>query len=150
MFAILVPVLLGLAAVPSGQAGVAADATATIAAANAEWVRSMKTGDVRAIAAPYADDAIFVTQTGSVVKGRDAVAQLMRERIAQAGKARDVALVQDGVTLQGTLIYEWGHATMEFARPGGAPTRTGGRYLTVWQKDTTGRWEIIRNLSLPD
>ncbi|MGE5362009.1 MAG: hypothetical protein ACM3NQ_23585, partial [Bacteroidales bacterium] len=59
--------------------------------------------------------------------------------------------VQDGATMQGRLIYEWGHARLELVREGAAPEESRGRYLTVWQKNgKTGRWEIVRNLSLPE
>jgi ketosteroid isomerase-like protein len=33
---------------------------------------------------------------------------------------------------------------------GQAPTRSTGRYLTVWKRDPAGNWRIIRNLSLGD
>lgn len=151
MIAILIPLILlatTIAAPP--DAGVPADARATIAAANAEWLPALQSGDVSKIAAPYADDGIFVGPTGAVVTGRDAIAKLMRDRLAQSGKPTAGQLLQDGLSRQGALIYEWGHAVLEFAREGAAPARSRGRYLTVWRQSAAGRWEIIRNLSLPD
>ncbi len=151
MFAVLASMLMAVAAVAVPQdSQVPADARATIAEANGAWVSAIKTGDVATIVAPYADDGIFVAADGTVVRGREAVAQLMRDRFAKVGKATNVSIAQDGVTRQGTLIYEWGHADMEFAREGAAPARSRGRYLTVWQKGAAGRWQIVRNLSLPD
>ncbi|MGE5243735.1 MAG: YybH family protein [Betaproteobacteria bacterium] len=151
MIAILIPMLLAAApvAVPQ-ETGVPADARATIAAANAGWVKALEAGTPDTTAEPYAADGIFVTATGTVITGRDAIAKLMRDRLAQTGKATSARLVQDGLTRQGALIYEWGHAVLEFAREGSAPVHSGGRYLTVWQMGAAGRWEIIRNLSLPE
>jgi ketosteroid isomerase-like protein len=74
----------------------------------------------------------------------------MRDRVAQMGKVVSGELVQDGLTRQGAFIYEWGHATLLVARAGAAPAQSKGRYLTVWRQGTAGRWEIIRNLSLPE
>jgi ketosteroid isomerase-like protein len=31
---------------------------------------------------------------------------------------------------------------------GGAPARSGGAYLTVWQREPDGHWRIVRNLAL--
>ncbi len=151
MIALLVSAVLAVGAASIAQeAEVPADARATIAAANAAWVAALKAQDALAVAAPYADDGIFVTATGAIVKGRTGVAQLMRDRFAQTGRVVNGEIVQDGVTRQGSLIYEWGHATLELGPAGAPPVRSGGRYLTVWRKSGAGHWEIIRNLSLPE
>ncbi len=143
-------VLATLTVAVSQNAEVPPEAKATIAAANAAWLTAMKTGDAATIAEPYAKEAIFVGPTGAVVKGPEGVAQLMRDRFARNGKATSVSLVQDGVMREGALIYEWGHAEIEVTRTGAAPVRSRGRYLTVWQKQPTGQWQILRNLSLPE
>ncbi len=150
MFYVLASILLAAAAasVPQENA-VPDDARATIAAANAAWIPALEKQDAAAIAAPYAEDGIFVAPVGTVVRGRAGVAQLMKDRFSQMGKVRKGELVQDGMTRQGSFIYEWGHATLETERDG-VPARSGGRYLTVWQKNAAGRWEIVRNLYLPD
>lgn len=144
--ALLVVAMMGV-----GQgAQVPADARAAIAAANADWIPAMKRQDAAAVAAPYAEDGVFVNASGVVVTGRDAVAQLMRDRFTQMGHVVDGRIVQDGLTRQGTLIYEWGHADLTISRDGAPPQRSTGRYLTVWQKGAAGKWQIVRNLSLPE
>jgi uncharacterized protein (TIGR02246 family) len=146
---VLTMLLVGAAAAAPQDAAVPADARATIAAANADWIASLKAGTPETSADPYAEDGMFVTATGSVVTGREAIRQLLKTRFEGAGRVTDATLVQDGLTLQGPFIYEWGHATIVFVRDGGATVRSSGRYLTVWKKSATGRWEIVRNLSLP-
>ena len=136
--------------VPHQDASVAADARKAIAAANADWIPALKKHDADAVAAPYAEDGIFVTATGEVHKGRAAVAQLMRDRLATMGTVVDGTLVQDGLTRQGSLIYEWGHADLVLASGAAAPRHSRGRYLTVWHQGPGDRWEIVRNLSLPE
>jgi uncharacterized protein (TIGR02246 family) len=136
--------LVGIAA---KRADVPRAARETIAKANADWLVAMKRGDAAATVEPYADDAVFVTATGEAVRGRAAIEQLMRERFAKSGNALDGRIIEDGLTREGSLIYEWGHATLQLSGAG-QPTR--GRYLTVWASDSRGRWQIVRNLSLPD
>lgn len=126
-----------------------ADARAQIARANSDWLPAVQRQDVKAIVEPYADEAVFVTATGESVKGRDAIEQLMRDRFARGGRVAGGTLRQDDLVATGTMIYEWGHADLEIGgAPGQPPAHTVGRYLTVWQRDASGRWRIIRNLSL--
>ena len=126
-----------------------ATARRTIEKANADWLTAMQRGDAPATAEPYAADAVFVTSTGESVRGRPAIEKLMRDRFASGGHAVDGTIKQDGVTKVGTLIYEWGHASLKLAREGATPTEFSGKYLTVWAADSGGHWRIIRNLSLP-
>jgi uncharacterized protein (TIGR02246 family) len=126
------------------------DARATIDSVNAAWLPTVQRNDAAAIADPYADDGLLVTATGETFGGRAAVEQAMRESLAGIGAARvGGRLVQDGITHAGNLIYEWGHAELEITRPGAEPAHATTRYLTVWRQDATGRWRILRNLSLP-
>lgn len=149
MIVVMFVLLFAAAGVPP-DARVPDDAKRTIAAANADWLPALKAKDAATIAAPYAEDGIFVTPAGDAVKGRSAIAQLMRDRIARMGTVKGGELVQDGIIRQGTLLYEWGHAKLELAQEGAAPSQFLGRYLTVWRRSAAGRWEIIRNLSLPE
>ena len=51
--------------------------------------------------------------------------------------------------LGATRIAEWGHAwiDMEPERPGASLVRSGGTYLTVWERGTDGHWRITRNIA---
>jgi uncharacterized protein (TIGR02246 family) len=149
----LVVAALLQAAPPASSRGatVPADARAAIARANDDWLPAMQRQDAKAIVEPYADDGVFVMPTGEAVKGRAAIEQLMRDRFARTGRVLGGSLQQDDLVAVGSMIYEWGHAELELAgAPGQRPSRSVGRYLTVWKKDATGRWRIIRNLSLGD
>ncbi len=116
---------------------------------NADWLDAMKRGDADAIAAPYDDAGVFVTASGRSVVGQLAIAALMRERFAKEGRLVAGDIVQDGLTRAGPQMYEWGHVDLRLQRSGENPTQVKGRYLTVWSQDASGRWRILRNLSLP-
>ncbi len=126
------------------------DARRTIDAANHAWLAAMERQDAAAIAEPYADDSVFVLPTGESAHGRTAIEQLMRDRFEKTGPVRRVSLAQDGTIAVGSMIYEWGHADIELAHDGRGTATAHGRYLTVWRRDSEGRWRIIRNLSLPE
>jgi len=50
----------------------------------------------------------------------------------------------------GSMVYEWGHVDSELVDHDRSTTKTRGRYLTVWRRDSDGRWRILHNLSLPE
>ncbi|MDE3154323.1 MAG: nuclear transport factor 2 family protein [Acidobacteriota bacterium] len=122
----------------------------TIEHANAAWVAAMKGhGDMTAVSGGFAPDALFITPDGQIVRGGDAIVRFMKERLARSGPAVRGGLVQDGIRREGSLVYEWGHVTLEFPPRDGKPVKMTGRYLTVWARDAAGHWQITRNLSLP-
>jgi uncharacterized protein (TIGR02246 family) len=149
-FAVPVVLALGLlspsTSAQSDGSGIDATARKRIAKANADWLEAMKRQDVAAIVEPYDDDAVFVTAAGDSVRGRSAIERLMRERFTTTGPVTGGRIVQDGLRVAGTMIYEWGHADLTTARAGAAR----GRYLTVWHKNGDAVWCIARNLSLPN
>jgi uncharacterized protein (TIGR02246 family) len=133
------------------HAEIPADARATIARANDDWLAAMKRQDAKTIVEPYADEAVFVMPSGETVKGKPAIEQLMQTRFGKSGRVIGGTLQQDNLVAAGSMIYEWGHADLEIAGGAGKPpSHSAGRYLTVWKRDASGRWRIIRNLSLAD
>lgn len=147
---LIAAVLQGLPpAAPSSAALIPADARATIARANDDWLPAMQRQDAHAIVDAYGEDGVFVLATGETVTGRAAIEQLMQERFRRSGRIVGGTLKQDDLVAAGSMIYEWGHAELEIAgAPGKPPARSVGRYLTVWKRDASGRWRILRNLSL--
>ena len=116
-----------------------------VAAANSEWAEAMKTGDARVIAAPYADNGIFVFPDGRTIVGRAAVEQMYRSRFDKRGLAVSTSIDSKGIQRDGELAYEWGTAAIGM-RDGDKIVSAGGRYLTVWQRQGDASWQIVRNL----
>jgi uncharacterized protein (TIGR02246 family) len=125
-----------------------AAARATIEAANRDWVKAMQAGDAAAIAAPYADDAVFVLPDGRALVGRAAIEQAMAKGFA-GGHASAAELRQEGLRrVAPDLIYEWGWGRTERVDAKGERKSGEGRYVTVWRRGPDGRWRIVRNLAL--
>jgi uncharacterized protein (TIGR02246 family) len=126
---------------------VSAEADTAIRAANAQWLPAMKRRDVAAILAPYAEDALFVTSEGEALRGRASIADLYRKRLAAIAAVTGGDIVSDGrVVAASDLVYEWGHASLVLTRKDGTQAKGGGPYLTVWRRDSSGHWLIIRNV----
>jgi ketosteroid isomerase-like protein len=131
-------------------AAILGSARPEIDAANAAWLPGLRRRDADAIVAAYADSGLFVAGDGTVTRGRAAIARMYAARFPRMRPIRDGAVVQDGLTALGaTRIAEWGPAWLDLEpeRAGGPAVRSGGTYLTIWQRDADGHWRIHRNLA---
>lgn len=136
---------------PFDTAAVLASARPEIEAANDAWLAGLRRRDATAIAAAYADSGLFVGPDGTVTRGRAAVERMYAARFLRLREITGGGLEQDGMTaVSDDRVYEWGHGWLEMApaTAGAPPARSGGAYLTVWQREGDGHWRIVRNLAL--
>ncbi len=108
----------------------------------------MERGDGVAVAAAYAENGVLILSNGAAIRGRAAIAARYRAEIAAMGRVIGGGLVQEGVTVSGGLIYEWGHGWLAFRQKDGKRRVSASPYLTVWRRGADGTWRIIRNLVL--
>jgi len=116
--------------------------------ANSEFIVAMKTGDAATIAAPYAENASFVTIDGACVQGRAEIEKLYRDRFARAGLAQSAKINSKKLVVDNDLAYESGDGEIGLLKDGKLSIYNG-RFLTVWQRQTNGDWKILRNVVLP-
>lgn len=117
-----------------------------IDAGNQAWVRGMKDGRTAPIASTYAENAVDCSATGECLKGRAAIEDYLKTRIAKLGRATSASAISLGSVQQGDFVYEWGRAEVSFADG----QKVAHRYLTVWQRQPGGVWKIFRNMPIPD
>lgn len=132
-------------------AAILAHARPEIEAANAAWVPGLRDHQADPIVAAYSDSAVFVTNDGKLIHGRAAIRDLYTARFPALPKVVGGAVRQLGLTVvKSDRIYEWGEAWIDLApvSAGGAPTRHGGTYLSVWQRESDGHWRISHNISM--
>jgi uncharacterized protein (TIGR02246 family) len=116
--------------------------------ANSDWEAAVKTGDAAAIAAPYADDAVFVSVDGSCMHGRVEIEKMYRTGFESRGVAASARIESKKLVVDGDVAYESGYGEVGRMKEGKL-TSSGGRYLTVWQRGADGEWRILRNIVLP-
>jgi uncharacterized protein (TIGR02246 family) len=116
--------------------------------ANSEFVVAMKTGDAATIAAPYTENASFITIDGACIQGRTEIEKLYRDRFARFGPARSTKIDSKKLVVDGDLAYESGYGEIGILKDGKLSIN-GGRFLTVWQRQANGDWKILRNVVLP-
>ena len=91
------------------------------------------------------DNAVTLNNKKSAVQGKSAIA-------AQTNwKPADYQLTwsPDGARLgpHGEMGITWGHYEGRSRDNQGNPLVTSGRYLTVWEKDPSGRWKVLADAS---
>jgi uncharacterized protein (TIGR02246 family) len=126
-----------------------ASAKSTIQAVNSDWIIAVKDRDAERIASPYALDAVNIGLDGRVLLGRSAIREAKSEWLRTAPILLDGSLQDDGMSIEGELIYEWGHSSLRWRNSDGTVKSTSIRFLTVWRKDPDLKWRIIRNLNFP-
>jgi uncharacterized protein (TIGR02246 family) len=131
------------AAPPSGDVKL----DTAILKANSEFLVAVKTGDAATIAAPYADNGVFVLADGTCIQGRTEIEKMYRTGFEKSGPPSSSTLDSKNVILDGDVAYEAGNAQVTVIKEGKPVTRTS-RYLTVWQRAADGEWKIIRNIVL--
>ena len=115
--------------------------------ANSEFIVAMKTGDAATIAAPYTEDASFITIDGACVQGRTEIEKMYRDRFVRSGVAHSVKINSKKLVVDNNLAYESGYGEIGLLKDGKLSI-SGGRFLTVWQRQTNGDWKILRNVVL--
>ena len=139
--------LLITLATPAGVDPVVISASPDIERANSEWAIAIRSGDAATMAAPYAEDGLFIGPDGKVVQGRKAVEALYAAALKAPSRVVDARVESAGrVAADPDDVYEWGMAWVRIRAADGKLVRRGGRYLTVWHR-YPGHWMITRNIA---
>lgn len=106
-------------------------------------------GDVGAVAAMYANDAMAFPPEAQIVKGRAAI-EAMWKGVREIG-AQSIEFEVVDVAASGVLLVETGIATLHVAGAGPAEATVKVKYVVVWKKQKDGSWKIYRDIwnSLP-
>ena len=73
---------------------------------------------------------------------------MYRDRFARSGVASLTKINSKRLVIDNDLACESGYGEIGLLRDGKLSIN-GGRFLTVWQRQTNGDWKILRNVVLP-
>jgi uncharacterized protein (TIGR02246 family) len=130
------------------QAGAPTDAAAVksaIDAAEAKWSAAMMKGDTATMTSIYADDAIFMAPDMKRATGRAAVSQ-MNAGMMKGMTFSGVSLKADDVIVSGDYAIETGTYRMTVHPKTGKAMDDVGKFISVWQKQPSGEWKMIRDI----
>jgi len=79
----------------------------------------------------------------AVAAGRDEIRQLFAGFFSFPDLKITWSPDQVGVAQSGDLAYSTGHYEMSFRGPDGKTINDHGKYVTVWQKQSDGKWKVL-------
>jgi uncharacterized protein (TIGR02246 family) len=142
--------LLGCAHESPPTASDLSSVRASIEQAEAQYAKVLVAGDAPALAAFFTEDGVFIlgAQKG-INQGRAAVEAFNEERM-KAWRYLDVTITTADVGVSGELAYERGTNRIIRQQGSATPVTSTGRYLTVWRRQSDGRWLIQADMVVAD
>lgn len=126
-----------------GEPPKADPARGAIERAGKAFVDAFGRGDVAAVAAMYAEDAIAFPPDGDMVKGRAAIEALWKGFRDTGAKSMEFNVVD--VVSSGNLAAETGTAKLRVQPAGAGEATVTVKYLVVWKKQG-GTWQLYRDI----
>lgn len=111
-------------------------------ALDASWRKAVLSGDIEAIAANYADDAVLWLPNMPEARGGKAIRAAYTE-LLKDNSVTDVIFTNNVYETRENLSVGWGNFAMTLQpRKGGAPVVMKGRYIDVG-KQIKGKWFYV-------
>ena len=122
----------------------AAGAAPELAAVDSAWDAAVAARDEAAFLSRVAEDSVFAG--GSLQVGRAAIREKWSRYFTPGGPTLRWKPTGSGMAASGDLGWTVGEASFAWQEKGVAPSP--GRYVTVWAKDSGGRWVAVLDASL--
>ena len=113
----------------------------------AGWMRATAEGNVDHVLTLMAEDVVFLQCAQPPLRGRQAFAAATRgalDHVQIEGKSD----IQE-IHLSGDYAFCWNHLSITVTpRSGAAPKHREGNVLSVFRKESDGRWVLFRDANL--
>lgn len=119
-----------------------------IDAGNSDYVAAYASRDPEALAGVYDPDGARLSGGGGLARGRAAIAGEVAGFMERVGSVQ-VRLETVEVWVVDDLAYETGVWSYTFTQPGATERTIGGRYVTVWRRQSHGGWRILADMGVP-
>lgn len=110
-----------------------------------DWVAAAERDDAATVASYYADDAVFIDETGKVHEGKDAIQTTFAEGFKVA---KDLTVTEKTFDGNADISYETGEFKQTVTSPAGKTIPIDGKYLVISRRQPDGTWKIVRHVSV--
>ena len=100
--------------------------------------------DIPALTEHLTEDAILMIPGLPDAEGRAAIGELLQKRFA-TGRTANFKVFRREIQVVGDTAYELAWFSDDTHHEQADSFRMEGRYLTVWQRGSDGRWRVHRN-----
>ena len=136
-------VALLLSSCAHGPNGVTRSAVDALRAADTALQTAVGDKNLEAIAAFYADDAVFLPTAEPIVVGKPAIREEWRHILAIPDFQNKSALTKIDVSSSGDMAYSMGTYVATMLGEDGKPATEPGKWLSVWKRQVDGSWLIV-------
>jgi len=112
----------------------------------AAWHAATRAGDVDAVLAMIADDAVFLT-AGRPPMDKAEFARVSRSLPGTPRPTIDAASDIQEIVVSGDWAFMWTRLRVTITPPGGASMQRAGHTLTIFRR-LHGRWQLARDANL--
>lgn len=131
------------ATAPVPATGSAADARAIENAAKAQ-LAAIAARDVTGATNVYARDAVFIDDTGTASRGKDAISATFKGYLADPAMKIDFTLGRMIISSGGDMAYSVSEFTQTYTDPTTKkPVTMKGTNICVWRKQADGSWKLV-------
>jgi uncharacterized protein (TIGR02246 family) len=111
------------------------------------WMSATADGDISRVLELMTEDVVFLLPGQTPMRGRDAFAAGFRNALEHV-RIEGTADIQE-IRIAGDQAYCWNHLILSITpRRGGPPKRRAGHVLSVFRKESDGRWRLCRDANL--
>jgi uncharacterized protein (TIGR02246 family) len=111
------------------------------------WHSATATGDIDTVFGLMAEDVIFLSAGKAPMRGRATFAQALRTLLKQS-RIESKGDIQE-IEISGSLAYCWTNITVRVVPlSGGKGTLRTGSTLSIFRKQPTGSWVVVRDANL--
>src|ERR1700719_3856342 len=118
-------------------------AEAAIRAADAAGLKAAQAKDVAGATANYADDASWLPPHAPIVQGKEAIRSAWAQLLTTPGLKIDWQITKVDVSRAGDMAYTLYKYEMTMSGPDDAPVTDKGKDMSVWVKQSDGRWKMV-------
>ena len=118
-----------------------------VATADSQFSAAFGSGDAKAAASFYTDDAVSRPPNQEPESGKAAIEQGFTGMFKQLGKMSDFKIEQKDLDIFADHAVEIGSYSFNFTPAGAkAAQKDHGSYLNYWKKQPDGSWKIYRDI----
>jgi uncharacterized protein (TIGR02246 family) len=112
-----------------------------------EWHRATNAGEAERVSPLMSEDVVFLTCGNPPMRGRATFEQGLRA-ILQTHRIESQGQIQE-LQVSGDFAYCWNQLDVRIVpRAGGEAIARSGFALSVFRKQTDGKWQLIRDANL--
>ena len=94
----------------------------------------------------FAADGMMFPADSDVVKGKQAIRDLMAPFFSEPGNSLSWKPINGEVSVSGDLGFTYGKAVFKTVNATGELETRTSKYLTVWKKDSDGVWKVVADI----